>query len=85
PHGGLLKVTSYFETGFALVKIEDTGPGIDLDDRSRLFDPFYTTKDQGTGLGLAQVARIMEIHGGRVVVGGQAGHGAVFSLHFPRP
>jgi len=85
PDGGLLKVSSFVETGLAVVRIEDTGVGFDVEDQSRLFDPFYTTKDQGTGLGLALVSRIMEAHGGRAAVRGQRGQGAVFSLYFPQP
>ena len=85
PDGGLLKVRTYTDSGQAVISIEDTGPGVEPEDRSQLFDPFYTTKKSGTGLGLALVARIMEAHHGRVVVGGQAGRGSVFSLYFCRP
>jgi two-component system sensor histidine kinase HydH len=85
PDGGLLKVRTYIDSGQAVISIEDTGPGVEPKDRSRLFDPFYSTKKSGTGLGLALVARIMEAHHGRVVVGGQAGQGSVFSLYFRQP
>jgi len=82
PEGGTLKVSSFLEASFAVVRVEDTGPGFNDEDRFRLFDPFYTTKDQGTGLGLSLVARIMEAHGGRVIVGGQGDQGAEISLYF---
>ncbi len=85
PDGGQLTVRTYTDSGQAVISIEDTGPGVEPEDRSQLFDPFYTTKKSGTGLGLALVARIMEAHHGRVVVGGQAGQGSVFSLYFCRP
>jgi two-component system sensor histidine kinase HydH len=85
PDGGLLKVRTYTDSGQAVISIEDTGPGVEPKDRSRLFDPFYSTKKSGTGLGLALVARIMEAHHGRVVVGGQAGQGSVFTLYFHQP
>lgn len=83
PQGGRLSVASAAEDGYGRVLVEDTGLGIPLEDRSRLFDPFFTTKKQGTGLGLAQVARIMEAHGGRVTVGEVRPAGAAFSLYFP--
>jgi len=51
---------------FIELKIEDTGPGFDEETRSHLFDPFYTTKDEGTGLGLATVYRLVEAHGGMI-------------------
>jgi len=85
PDGGSLKVRTFRERDFAVVSVEDTGPGIQAEDHSRIFDPFYTTKHRGTGLGLALVSRIMEAHGGRVIVSGQPGCGAVFSLYWPVP
>jgi two-component system sensor histidine kinase HydH len=85
PDGGRLEVRTYAESGHVVVSIEDSGPGVSPEDRSQLFDPFYTTKKSGTGLGLALVARIMEAHHGRVMVGGQVGLGTIFSLYFPQP
>ena len=63
--------------------VEDSGPGIPAQLRSKLFDPFFTTKKKGSGLGLAQVATIMEAHGGVVEVGGEQGMGARVMLKFP--
>jgi two-component system sensor histidine kinase HydH len=83
PQGGRLTVASAADDGYGRVVVADTGPGIPPEDRSRLFDPFFTTKKQGTGLGLAQVARIMEAHGGRVTVDEAHPAGAAFSLYFP--
>ena len=85
PDGGRLEIRTYAESEQAVISIEDSGPGVSPEDRSRLFDPFYTTKKSGTGLGLALVARIMEAHHGRVVIGGQVGQGTIFSLYFPQP
>jgi two-component system sensor histidine kinase HydH len=48
--------------------VRDTGPGVTPDVVSRMFNPFFTTRGAGTGLGLAIVHRIMDAHGGRVVV-----------------
>lgn len=51
---------------FALIEVEDNGPGIPSEDRVRVFEPYYTTKAGGTGLGLAIVHRIIEDHGGSI-------------------
>ena len=61
------------------VVIEDTGPGIAPESRARVFQPFFTTKATGTGLGLAVVKRILERHGGSVAVG-DSERGAAFHL-----
>ncbi|MCD6405412.1 MAG: hypothetical protein J7M19_06265 [Planctomycetes bacterium] len=65
------------------IAFEDTGPGIGAGDVEKVFDPFFTTREGGTGLGLAQVARIVAAHGGRITAGNTAAGGAVFSLTFP--
>ncbi len=65
------------------VEIQDHGPGIAPDAMSHLFTPFYTTKQQGTGLGLATVSRIVNEHRGLIVVQNHAGGGAVFSIWLP--
>jgi signal transduction histidine kinase len=57
------------------VVVADTGRGIAFADLERIFDPFYTTKAEGTGLGLSTVHRIIESHGGRLHVDSQPGSG----------
>jgi two-component system sensor histidine kinase HydH len=83
PDGGRMTVMTQVENGEAVFAVEDSGPGIPFQDRSKLLDPFYTTKKKGTGLGLAQVASIMESHGGRVELGGEPGVGARVALWLP--
>jgi PAS domain S-box-containing protein len=68
----------YLELG-----VRDSGSGVDPAAISRLFDPFYTTKAQGSGLGLSNVKRIVEAHEGTVEVRGCAGPGATFVMRLP--
>jgi PAS domain S-box-containing protein len=63
--------------------VHDNGAGLDPADRDQFFTPFYTNKSRGTGLGLSNVKRIMEAHGGRVEVKGRPGMGATFILRLP--
>ncbi|MEM1414097.1 MAG: ATP-binding protein [Myxococcota bacterium] len=65
------------------LRIEDDGPGIALEDRLRIFEPYFTTKSQGTGLGLAIVHRIVGDHGGSIDVADAAGGGAAFVVLLP--
>jgi two-component system sensor histidine kinase PilS (NtrC family) len=71
--------------GTALLAVQDTGPGIPAADRASLFLPFFTTKRQGTGLGLATVHRIVDAHGGSVAVESGPGAGARFVVRLPAP
>jgi PAS domain S-box-containing protein len=66
--------------------VRDNGPGLDAEQRERIFESFYTTKTRGTGLGMAIVKRIVEAHGGRVGVGvgDPPGRGAEIILTLPR-
>jgi signal transduction histidine kinase len=62
----------------AVVRIADRGPGVRAADRARIFQPYVTTKTEGTGLGLAMVRQTVEAHGGRVWVEDTPGGGATF-------
>ena len=66
------------------VAVRDHGPGLDPEQRQRIFEPFYTTKTKGTGLGMSITKRIVEAHGGRIAVGEGAGPGAEIILTLPR-
>ncbi len=66
-----------------VVRIRDTGPGMPEDVRQRVFEPFYTTKEEGTGLGLCIAARIMARHGGRLVLESSTPQGTEFSVWMP--
>jgi two-component system, NtrC family, sensor histidine kinase PilS len=65
--------------------VRDSGPGIREEERPRLFDPFYTTREGGTGLGLAMVHRAVEAHHGAILVDGAPGSGAQFTVYLPAP
>jgi two-component system, NtrC family, sensor histidine kinase HydH len=63
--------------------VSDTGPGIAPADRTHLFEPFWTTRPQGTGLGLALCREIVQQHGGQIELDAQPGWGAVFRVTLP--
>jgi two-component system sensor histidine kinase HydH len=65
--------------------VRDFGPGIPAGDESRIFEPFYTTRTTGTGLGLAVARRIAELHDGRITASNHPAGGAVFEILIPRP
>ncbi|BCS87490.1 ATP-binding protein [Pseudodesulfovibrio sediminis] len=66
------------------IEIADTGQGIPEEDLSTIFDPYFTTKSQGTGLGLAVVRKIVEGHGGNVEVESITGKGTTFTISLPQ-
>ncbi len=83
PDGGTLTVSLQVLDGQAVVEVRDTGPGLTDLARARLFEPFFTTKPTGTGLGLALVKRVIDDHGGSIVVRDGSPHGTVFSIRLP--
>lgn len=70
-------------TDALLLRVIDTGPGIPAAYQFQVFDPFFSTKDRGTGLGLSVVQRIVAKHGGRIWVESTAESGTVFSILLP--
>lgn len=83
PQGGTLRLRTRADGGHVEVEVEDTGPGLSEEQRTRLFAPYFTTKRGGTGLGLAIVQGIVSDHGGRVDVRSTAGRGTTFTLSLP--
>ena len=67
----------------AIVEVSDDGRGISEEDLNRIFNPFFTTRPGGTGLGLPAVRRIARAHGGRVEVSSSPGKGSTFSIYLP--
>ena len=65
------------------VVVRDSGPGLRADDMERLFEPFYTTKSDGMGMGLSISRAIIEAHGGRLWAMPNEPHGAVFQFTLP--
>jgi signal transduction histidine kinase len=62
------------------VEVEDTGVGIKPADTDRIFNPFYTTRDSGTGLGLALAHKIVQDHGGAISFQSLRGQGTTFTI-----
>lgn len=83
--GGTLTVFTKVEDGMVAMRFRDTGCGMDAETLSKIFDPFYTTKEsgKGTGLGLAIVHQICDTHGGKVYVDSEPGVGTEFRINFP--
>jgi signal transduction histidine kinase len=65
------------------LEIRDTGIGIPKDKLDKIFLPFFTTKEKGTGMGLALVHKIVLSHGGRIEVNSEEGHGTTFQILLP--
>ena len=66
-----------------LVEVRDTGPGLDPERAAQVFEPFYTTKSDGLGIGLSISRSIVEAHGGRLWVNPNEPHGAIFRFSLP--
>jgi signal transduction histidine kinase len=82
--GGELTIASKrAEHGQLLISVSDSGIGLPVDEAERIFDAFFTTKPQGTGMGLSVSRRIIESHGGRLSASPNAGQGAIFQFTLP--
>ena len=69
---------------FATVEIEDTGPGIPKNLLTKIFDPLFTTRQIGTGLGLVSCKNIVEKHGGYIDIKTKVDHGTIFIINIPK-
>jgi PAS domain S-box-containing protein len=72
------------DNGAVRITVEDNGPGMTAEELGKVFQPFYTNKAQGTGLGMPIVKRLVELHGGEVRIASDAGRGTTVSVDLPR-
>ena len=66
------------------IRVADSGSGIDAEHLESIFNPFFTTKPQGVGLGLALVSKIVDEHDGKISVRSQKGAGTTFEISLPK-
>ncbi|HHU81552.1 MAG TPA: response regulator [Firmicutes bacterium] len=95
PGGGVVKISAHNEIlppgngmmlkpgNYVKVMVKDQGIGIPEENLGKIFDPYFTTKKQGSGLGLASSYYIIKNHGGYIGVSSQVGHGSVFYIYLP--
>ena len=83
PNGGKLTISALIQPQLITVSVEDTGCGIAEEDLKKIFNPFFTTKAQGQGLGLAVCRRLVEAHGGTITVTSELGKGSAFTVTIP--
>ncbi|MFC1693458.1 PAS domain-containing sensor histidine kinase [Candidatus Latescibacterota bacterium] len=80
---GVVTIKAEKKKGAILMHVMDTGDGISKDIVSKIFDPYFTTKETGNGLGLSEVHRIITAHGGKITAENTENGGAVFSIYVP--
>ncbi len=83
PHGGMLAIRGYAQEGALCLTVKDSGEGIPRENLERIFEPLFTTKARGIGLGLVIVRMLVEAHGGQIQVASEPGQGASFTICVP--
>lgn len=83
PSGGALRVNTLRNGTMAEIEVSDTGIGIPAEQLENVFNPFFTTKPRGVGLGLAMVSKFIDSHGGKITVTSRAGEGSTFRIFLP--
>ncbi len=83
PGKGRLRLTSRVDDGAVAIRIEDTGFGMDEEALGRVFEPYFSTKTTGTGLGLPIARRNIELSGGSISVESEKGRGTAVTIRLP--
>jgi two-component system sensor histidine kinase HydH len=81
--GGTIRIDALRKGHWTLFSVVDSGKGISPEDLPHVFDPYFTTKPSGVGLGLANVHKFIEAHGGEIEVESSPGKGARFTIRLP--
>ena len=84
PEGGMIGIKCKVDDDYVHLAISDTGIGISAEDMNNIFDPYFTNKESGTGLGLMIVERIVREHGAELQMKSEPGKGTIFTIVFPR-
>jgi two-component system sensor histidine kinase HydH len=82
-HGGTLSISIDQTDEILRLEIADTGPGISDEEAKNIFEPFYTTKAQGLGLGMPYAGKIIEQHGGTISLKSRIGEGTTIGISLP--
>ena len=85
PDGGNLKFETQISSEDVQLKISDNGVGIPEENMAKIFEPYFTTREFGSGLGLTVVYKILKEHGGEISLTSKAGEGTAFTMSFPVP
>ena len=83
PKGGTLSITIDQTDQTLRLEIADTGPGIGEEEAKKIFEPFYTTKEQGLGLGMPYAKKIIDQHGGTISLNSRPGEGTTIIVALP--
>jgi signal transduction histidine kinase len=81
--GGELIISTYPDKEMLAIAVEDTGIGITPENMKKIFEPLFTTKAKGIGLGLAVSKKLAEANGGRIEVDSEPGEGSTFTVYLP--
>jgi two-component system, sporulation sensor kinase E len=85
PDGGILRVSTQLRGDQVLFRISDNGVGMSADVRDKIFEPYFTTKDFGSGIGLTLVYKVVKEHMGDISVLSREGRGTTFTITLPVP
>lgn len=85
PEGGMLRVATQLRGDQALLRVSDNGIGMDDEVLAKIFEPYFTTRDFGSGIGLTLVYKVIKEHLGDISVISKEGHGTTFTITFPVP
>jgi signal transduction histidine kinase len=81
--GKNIAVASFVEGDHIIIEVSDSGPGVSQENRNKILDPYFTTKHEGTGIGLSLCHRIITDHGGSLTVSDSELGGAEFRIEIP--
>jgi len=80
----ILRISTFFDASYVCIQLKDTGCGMTEEQKVKIFVPFFTTKENGTGLGLSVCYSIIENHNGRIEIDSTPGKGSSFTIMLPR-